>query len=84
MEPTDSDFVKALQKTGILTYGAPLELTGASGGLDARFGHYFGVPSLSYGPTGGNYHGVDEYVDLPSLMRVTKTLALFIAEWCGV
>lgn len=83
MEPTDSTFVKALQKTGSVIYGAPLELTGASGGLDARFGQYFGVPSLSYGPTGGNYHGVDEYIDLPSLMRVTKTLALFIVEWCG-
>ena len=84
MEPTDSTLVKKLQVTGSKVYGAPLELTGASGGLDARFGHYFGVPSLSYGPTGANYHGVDEYVDLPSLMRVTKTLALFIADWCGV
>ncbi len=82
MESTDSSFVKALQETGSEIYGAPLELTGASGGLDARFGHHFGVPSLSYGPTGGNYHGVDEYVDLLSLMRVTKTLALFIVEWC--
>ena len=82
MESTDSSFVKALQETGSEIYGAPLELTGASGGLDARFGHHFEVPSLSYGPTGGNYHGVDEYVDLLSLMRVTKTLALFIVEWC--
>jgi len=84
MEPTDSTLVKKLQETGSKVYGAPLELTGASGGLDARFGHYFNVPSISYGPTGYNYHGVDEYVDLHSLMRVTKTLAVFIAEWCGV
>jgi acetylornithine deacetylase len=84
MEPTDSTLVKTLQETGSKVYGAPLELTGASGGLDARFGHYFNVPSISYGPTGKNYHGVDEYVELPSLLRVTKTLALFIADWCGV
>jgi len=84
IEPTDSTFVKTLQETGSYLYGVPPELAGASGGLDARFGHYFGVPSLSYGPVGGNYHGVDEYVDLPSLMRVTKTLALLIVNWCGV
>jgi acetylornithine deacetylase len=84
MEPTNSTLVKTLQETGSKVYGESLELTGASGGLDARFGHYFNVPSLSYGPTGANYHGVDEYVDLPSLMRVTKTLALFITDWCGV
>jgi acetylornithine deacetylase len=84
MEPTDSKFVKTLQEAGSEVYGEAPELTGASGGLDARFGHYFGVPSLSYGPMGANYHGVDEYVDLPSLMRATKTLALFIADWCGL
>ncbi len=84
LEPTDSTLVKTLRETGREIYGVPPELTGASGGLDARYGHYFGVPSLSYGPMGGNYHGVDEYVDLQSLMRVTKTLALFIVDWCGV
>jgi acetylornithine deacetylase len=84
IEPTDSTLVKTLQETSRKIYGAQLELTGASGGLDARFGHYFSVPSVSYGPKGSNYHGVDEYVDLSSLMRVTKTLALFIADWCGV
>ena len=48
-----------------------------------RFGRYFDIPSIAYGPTGANHHGIDEYVDLPSVLTVTKTLALFIAEWCG-
>jgi len=76
MELMDSTLVKTLQETGKKIYGVPLELTGASGGLDARFGRYFSVPSISYQPKGSNYHGVDEYVDLSSLMRVTKNLAL--------
>jgi acetylornithine deacetylase len=29
-------------------------------------------------------HGFNEYVDLESLRKATKTTALFIAEWCGV
>jgi acetylornithine deacetylase len=30
-----------------------------------------------------NAHALDERVSLPSLLRVTKTIALFAAEWCG-
>jgi len=29
-------------------------------------------------------HGFNEYVDLESLRKATKTMALFVAEWCGV
>jgi acetylornithine deacetylase len=29
-------------------------------------------------------HGFNEWVDLDSLKKATKTTALFIAEWCGV
>ncbi len=28
--------------------------------------------------------GFDERVNLDSILAVTKTLALFIAEWCGL
>jgi acetylornithine deacetylase len=31
-----------------------------------------------------NAHGFDERVELESVKNVTKTLALFIAGWCGV
>ncbi|KWV93782.1 ArgE/DapE family deacylase [Erythrobacter sp. AP23] len=52
---------------------------------DARtFGLYGGFPALVYGARGRNIHSFDEAVDLDSLKRVTKVLALFIARWCGV
>ncbi|UZE49084.1 ArgE/DapE family deacylase [Rhodopseudomonas sp. P2A-2r] len=52
---------------------------------DARsFGLYGGCPTLVYGPYCRNPHAFDECVDLESLRKVTKTLALFMAEWCGV
>lgn len=60
------------------------KFTGASGGLDARFGRMFDTPSICFGPQGANYHGIDEYVDINSLLNVTKTFALFIADWCGL
>ncbi len=52
---------------------------------DARFfGLYDGMPSLVYGPKGGAIHGFDERLDLDSLNRVTRSIALFVAEWCGL
>jgi acetylornithine deacetylase len=43
-----------------------------------------GIPATCYGATGGNMHGIDEYVELPSVKAITKTYAAFILEWCGV
>ncbi|MHA6729695.1 ArgE/DapE family deacylase [Devosia sp. A369] len=52
---------------------------------DARFyGLYDGTPSLVYGPICDSAHGHDERVDLESVRQVTKTMALFIANWCGL
>ena len=52
---------------------------------DTRFyGLNYNIPSLCFGASGAAMHGFNEYVDLRSLRRVTKTMALFIAEWCGV
>jgi len=82
LEPEDSAFLKAFLSTGQKIMNTTPLLTGSPGGLDNRFGPYFNTPSVSYGPGGENNHGIDEYIDLSSLQTVTKTLALFIAEWC--
>jgi acetylornithine deacetylase len=37
-----------------------------------------------YGPISENAHGFDERVDLDSVRAVTKTMALFLADWCGI
>lgn len=53
--------------------------------LDAAiFAVHGNIPSLVYGPIAENIHGIDERVSLPSLRRVTKALALFAADWCGI
>jgi acetylornithine deacetylase len=53
--------------------------------LDGRvFVLYGGMPCLVYGPVSQNIHGFDERVSLASVKRVTGTVALFIAEWCGL
>lgn len=53
--------------------------------LDAAvFAVHGGIPSLVYGPVAENIHGIDERVSIASIRRVTKTLALFATNWCGV
>ena len=52
---------------------------------DTRFyGLNYNIPSLCFGASGAAMHGFNEYVDLESLKKATKAMALFIAEWCGV
>lgn len=53
--------------------------------LDAAvFSVHGNIPSLVYGPVAENIHGIDERVSLSSLQRVTKTLAVFAVDWCGI
>ena len=55
------------------------------GYLDTRvYALYDRIPALCYGPLSENIHGFDERVSLASLKRITGTMALFVAEWCGV
>ena len=79
----DDPFVKAFKACAEDVLGSPVNIIGKTAGLDTRFGQYFGIPALSFGPNGENLHGVDEYVDLDSVMDCTKVLASFILEWCG-
>ncbi len=65
--------------------GQSLETTVATGYLDGRvFVLYGGCPCMVFGPASESIHGFDERVSLDSVKRVTKTIALFIADWCGV
>lgn len=55
------------------------------GYLDTRvYALYDKIPSLCYGPISENIHGCDERVSLASVKRITGTMALFVAEWCGL
>ncbi len=67
------------------THGGALDERTMTGTTDARFfGLYDNTPGLVYGPKAKNIHGFDEGVELESVRRVTQTIALFMAEWCGV
>jgi len=65
--------------------GKPLKSFMTAGYLDTRVhALYDRVPALCYGPISENIHAFDERVSLASLKRITGTMALFVAEWCGL
>ncbi len=69
---------------GIVT-GSTLDRVAITATTDARFfGLYANTPALVYGPRAEAIHGFNERVDLDSMRRVTQSIALFIAGWCGL
>ncbi|MBA83880.1 ArgE/DapE family deacylase [Thalassobius sp. S69A] len=76
--------ISALEKAHSAISDATLKREAITATTDARFfGLYAGTPALVYGPKAEAIHGFNERVDLESIRRVTKTTALFIADWCG-
>jgi acetylornithine deacetylase len=80
---TDAERIFAASHESV--FGAPLEDLVTPAYLDARVTMlYDRIPTLVYGPTSRNIHGIDEAVEVESVRRVTKTIALFMARWCGL
>lgn len=84
LEP-GSDAEALLEKTHREVFSRELTSFTTPGYLDGRvFVNYGGIPALVYGPVSENIHGFDERVSIESVRRCTKTMALFLASWCGV
>lgn len=69
--------------------------TSASLGVDAKvegmdapsdmyiFEHCFHTPATMWGPSGGNAHQADEFVEIDSLFQAMRVLGHFVTRWCG-
>jgi len=77
--------ITALETAHRRVTGRDLEKTPITATTDARFfGLYADTPALVYGPTSEAIHGFNERVNLDSVRRTTQSIALFIADWCGL
>ena len=84
LEP-GSEAEAVLERTHAQVFGAELDSFTTPGYLDGRvFTLYADTPTLVYGPVSESIHGFDERVSVESIRRITKSIALFIAEWCGI
>lgn len=76
---------KILARAHAASFNTSLETTISQAYLDARVMVLYGdTPALVYGPVSDNIHGFNERVSISSIKRVTGTIALFIADWCGL
>ncbi|WP_210529698.1 M20 family metallopeptidase [Rubellimicrobium arenae] len=64
--------------------GKPPAIKGFEAVADCAHYAGAGVPCVLFGPSGDGLHGYDEYVNLDSLERVTRTLAETVIDLCGV
>ncbi|WP_136611080.1 ArgE/DapE family deacylase [Sinomonas albida] len=84
LEP-GSEAEEALAEAFSSAAGRPLGSRTMTAYIDSRvYGLFDRTPSLVFGPVCERMHGADERVSLESLREVTRALALFIADWCGV
>jgi acetylornithine deacetylase len=80
----NTSLVTTLSKCYWRALGKELEFGVVFGTADARyFDQSRGEQAIYYGPSGGNVHAPDEYVDLDTVITSAKVLAHFIVEWCG-
>ena len=80
-----TDAERALGQAHLLAFGKPLETVVTPAYLDARVYALFDkISALCYGPSGRDSHSYDERVSMASVKQITQTIALFVADWCGV
>ena len=65
--------------------GGELRSRAGTGLNDARFySLFYGIPAFCYGPKAEQVHGFNERVEIESIRGTTKSIAAFVAGWCGV
>lgn len=85
-ELTDAEESEAvLRKAHEAVYSSPLKELAFTALTDTRFyGLNSNIPSLCIGAKAEAMHGFNERVEVESLRKTTRTIALFVADWCGV
>jgi acetylornithine deacetylase len=74
-----------LARSWAAVQGGDLRAEASTAYLDGRvFVLYGDTPCLVFGPRSENIHGFDERVSLQSIRQVTRAIALFVADWCGL
>jgi acetylornithine deacetylase len=77
--------VRLAQRNYANVAGQELRHYPATGLTDGRFFTlYQDTPVACFGPDAQEIHGIDESVGLDSMHDITRTIALSMAEWCGV
>jgi acetylornithine deacetylase len=73
----------AAHAAGVRTFGQALREGGLNAWTDAALMQAAGIPTILFGPTGGNYHAPDEWVSLTSCVRAVEIVTAAAADFCA-
>jgi succinyl-diaminopimelate desuccinylase len=73
----DSRFINDLRSLVEKYTHEPAVIFGQHGSADTRFFSAYDIPAIEFGPSGANWHGDEEYVDLESV----KLYQQLLIEW---
>lgn len=84
--PADAPIAQAIGAAHRLVTGEDVRVEAITAGTDVRLFTEIGrMPAVLYGA--GELltaHGPDEYADIDQLLAATQTIAVTIADWCGI
>jgi acetylornithine deacetylase len=81
---TESAISRSVNLNHESVLGVPCRRVPITATTDNRFfDNEFGIPSVCYGPIGGQLHAPDEWVDLQSVRQCTEVIAATMLDWCG-
>ena len=80
--PEDHGLVRSLGRV-VADHGLPTEPTGMSFWTDAAILGRAGIPSVLFGPSGAGLHGVEEYVELDSVLTCQQVLVDLARAFCA-
>ena len=76
--------VKMLARASLETRGIAPTVCGAEFACDGHmFNLYSPTPMILLGPTGGNPHSPDEFVELKSYLQLVEIFIRAAIDWCG-
>ena len=80
-DPADP-FIQLMIEAGNSVLGDAPPIVGKPAGLDTRFCAEFGISACAFGPQGAGIHGIDEYVELDTVVQTAKVAAIVALDWC--
>jgi len=76
--------VACLARAAEAVTGEPASYRAAAGWMDSAVMGAAGIPTVTFGPSGGGGHSPVEWADLGSVTKVAEVLLRLAADFCGV
>ncbi len=80
----DSEIARVLSAASERVDGRPLVAAGMNAWADSGLTQGAGIPTVMFGPLGGNFHAPDEWVSLDEIVRATAILEGAVVGYLGV